>query len=188
MNQYSDLMEVGSYCETEILKECKKDPEAFEAVYNYYFDTIFLFIKKRINDKETAFDITQQVFFNALTNLKNYQQKGLPFSSYLFKIAINECNQHFRNKNKIRYVSINEQSINLLSEDILWIDNREKIAQLERAIQHLKHKELFLIELRYFEQESFKKISQLLGISENNCKVKVHRIIKKLKKHFKCEE
>ncbi len=178
-------MQVEEYRETEILEESKKDPKAFEAIYNCYFEDIFLFVNRRVNNKEIAFDVTQQVFFNALTHLKNYQQKGFPFSSFLFKIAINECNRHFRYKNRIRYTTIDEESVSSLSEDIPVIDNDENVIQvLRKAFQKLRQEELMLIELRYFEQRSFKEVSQLLGITENNCKVKVHRIIKKLKKYF----
>jgi len=182
-------MEIENYSEVHVIEESKKDPKAFEAIYNRYFDTIFIFINRRLMDKERVFDITQQVFFNALTNLKAYKHKGFPFSSYLFKIAINECNQYFRDKHKIRHISINEESIEGFSEDVFTVNRGEKaMEQLTHAIQSLKHKELFLIELRYFEQRSFKEIAQILGLSEVNCKVKVHRIINKLKKNFKHEE
>lgn len=182
-------MEIVNDNEIATLEASKKDPKAFEQIYNCYFDDIFLFVNQRLLDRERAFDITQQVFFNALIGLKSYKQKGFPFSSYLFKIAINECNQYFRDKRKVRYVSINEASLEVFSEDVLPIDHSEKaMEQLRQAIQGLKHDELFLIELRYFEQRSFKEIAPIVGLSENNCKVRVHRIIKKLKKSFKYEK
>lgn len=182
-------MEVENYNEVDVLEQSKRDPRAFELIYKRYFDAIFSFIMKRLRDKESAFDLTQQVFFNALTNLKNYKHKGLPFSSYLFKIAINECNQYFRVQSKTRFSSINEESMEEFSEEIFPDSRSEKVLEkLQQAIQALKHEELFLIELRYFEQRSYQEIAQILGLTVTNCKVKVHRVIKKLKKKFRYEE
>lgn len=182
-------MEVEIDTEANSIEASKKDPKAFEAIYNRYFDQIFLFINKRLMDEESAFDVTQQVFFNALTNLKQYQYRGVPFASFLYKIAINECNQYFRDQRKVRHVSINEEAIEGFSEEVFSIDRTERaMEQLAKVIQSLKHEELTLIELRYFEQRSYMEIAEILGRSVSNCKVQVHRIIKKLKKNFRHEE
>ncbi|MTI29196.1 RNA polymerase sigma factor, partial [Xanthovirga aplysinae] len=70
---------------------------------------------KRVNDKQTTGDITQQVFLKALTNIKKYVHKGLPYSAYLYRIATNECNSLFRDNSRTRFVVIEEG----FSEDLV---------------------------------------------------------------------
>lgn len=182
-------MVTEKYHELEILERSKENPKDFEAVYNHYFDDIFLFVKKRVVDKDSTFDIVQQVFFNALTSLKSYKHRGFPFSSFLYKIAINECNQYFRNSQKIRYVSIDEESADYLMEEFPFMeDDARSMKMLKQGFQKLSKDELNLIELRYFEKRSYREIGQIISISENTCKVKTHRVIKKLKKIMKDEK
>ena len=181
-------MDIKNYNEVAIIEESKKDPKAFEAIYNRYFDQIFHFIGKRLKDEETAFDIVQQVFFKALTHLGSYKHKGSPFSSFLYRIAINECNQHFRASKNIRHISIDETSVNPISDNPISGSEDHLLPHLTKALQKLKNEELFLIELRFFEQRSIREVAEMNGISENNCKVKLHRVIKKLRKEVKHEE
>src|SRR5690606_40648180 len=69
---------------------------------------IFLFILHRVGDKPTTADLTSQVFFKALTNLSRYQFRGLPFSAWLYRIAVNECNELFRREKRVRYVVLED--------------------------------------------------------------------------------
>ncbi|MEM9895091.1 MAG: sigma-70 family RNA polymerase sigma factor [Bacteroidota bacterium] len=174
-------MEVTTPTEEELIKQARKDPSRFEPVYNKYFEEIFHFINKRTNNQDITFDITQQVFFNALNSIGTYKHKGYPFSSFLYKIAINECNKYFRDRTKVRYISIASDSIEVLSEEVDF-DEGLKEALLEKALGKLKNQEVILIELRFFEKRSFREIASILEIKETNAKVRLHRIIKKMKK------
>ena len=82
--------------EEEVLTLSRTDPEAFKSIYTKYFKKIFLFVLHRIGEKQISADITQQVFLKALMGLSKFQFKGLPFSAWLYRIAINECNDFFR--------------------------------------------------------------------------------------------
>src|SRR3954471_13162049 len=84
----------------------KADPAKFEALYTKYYEQILNFVYQRLDSKDTAFDITQQVFLKAMQNLHKYEFRGLPFSAWLYRIAINELNMLFRRSNK-------EQALNV---------------------------------------------------------------------------
>jgi RNA polymerase sigma-70 factor (ECF subfamily) len=55
---------------------------------------------------------------------------------------------------------------------------------LEKVIQKLKPDEVILIELRYFEDRPFREVGEILGLTENNAKVKVHRLVQRMKELF----
>ena len=97
--------------EEEAIRDAMKDPEAFRSLYEIYFKKILLFVLHRVNDKELSADITQQVFLNALSNISRYQFRGLPFSSWLYRIAVNQCNDFFRKNKKMRTVVLEDPHI-----------------------------------------------------------------------------
>src|SRR6476620_11959770 len=82
--------------EYTILERSKKNPGAFGELYEKYFDRIFNFIYRQTDDEALTADLCSQTFLNALKNLERYQFRGVPFSAWLYKIASNEVNKHYR--------------------------------------------------------------------------------------------
>jgi RNA polymerase sigma-70 factor (ECF subfamily) len=85
------LLEENSYVEAS-----KTNPAKFEYLYNKYHEQIFRYIHQRMDDKDLAFDVTSQVFMKALTNIHKYQFRGVPFASWLYRIAKSEVYQSFK--------------------------------------------------------------------------------------------
>lgn len=171
--------------ETIDIKRSQTDPEAFKPLYEKYFKKIFLFVLRRVSEKEIARDITQQVFLKALNSLRKFQLRGLPFSAWLFRIAINECNDYFRKSKKERLVTIDEQITEVLFEEIMADNQMEELkVRLPIILKSLSPDELQLIEFRFFEQRSFREIGLLLELTETYAKVKTYRALDKMKKRF----
>ena len=170
--------------EYDIIKKCQKNPEYFAPLYKKYYDEIFMFTHKRVDHLDAAADITSRVFLKCLKHIGRYKYQGVPFSAWLYKIAINEVNMFFRQQSKMeRTVSLDHQDMQQLFDEIdyqeVQIDPEVLITVL---LEQLDEKEIQFIELRFFESRSFKEIGYLLGMSETNAKVKTYRILKKLKK------
>ena len=141
----------------------------------------------RLDDKDLAIDIAQQVFLKAIENLQKYEFRGLPFSSWLYRIAINELNQLFRKNKKMRTINLNES---ITSDLIHEMEDEEFALHKERLaiiLKKISAAEFQLIEMRFFEKRPFVEIGELLDITENNAKVKTYRVIQKLKILFKAE-
>jgi RNA polymerase sigma-70 factor (ECF subfamily) len=171
--------------ETEAIKKSAKDPEAFKPLYEAYFKKIFLFVFHRVSDKELAADITQQVFLNALSNIHRYQFRGLPFSSWLFRIAVNQCNDFFRKNKKMRTVVLEDPHIRDLYEELTAEQSWEEWERkLPAVLEQLEPADLQLIELRYFEQRPLKEVSEIMGLTETNTKVRTYRTLERMKKIF----
>jgi len=166
-----------------IIQEAKCDTQKFAPLYDKYYKEIFLFIYKRTDEEALTGDITSQVFLKVLNNLTHYKAQGLPFSSWLYRIASNEVNQHFRDNSKAkRVISVEDKDISdvkqEMEEDHQMIEQEHLIDMLDE----LDNQEVELIEMRFFEKRPFKEIGEILSITENNAKVKVYRILDKLKK------
>lgn len=170
--------------EYEIIKKCQKNPKFFAPIYTKYHDQLFLFIHKRVDHLEITADITSRVFLKCLKNIGKYKYQGVPFSAWLYRIAINEINNFYRQQKKVvRAVNIDDQNISQLISEIDYqepqIDPNVLVPVL---LEQLNENEIQFLELRFFENRSFKDIGYLLGLTEVNAKIKTYRILKKLKK------
>ena len=171
--------------EDTIIIKSKSDPQAFRPLYEKYFKRIFLFILHRVGDKSLAADIASQVFLKALLNLKKFDLRGVPFSAWLYRIALNECNDYFRKNSRYRIVTIEDRSVENLYEELTGSTREEDLReQLPSILEKLNAEELQLIELRFFDQCPFKEVAEIIGITENYAKVKVYRVLQKMKNLF----
>src|SRR5881398_3271525 len=82
--------------ERELVERAKEDPDAFGALYDRYFPQIYRFAYSRVRDQSLAEDVTSEVFFKALRNIKRYTYSGHPFSSWLYQITLNAVADHYR--------------------------------------------------------------------------------------------
>ena len=165
-----------------IIEASKQNHEKFGPIYNKYYKQIFNYVYQRLDDKKTAVDITSQVFLKALTNLSNYQFKGVPFGSWLYRIAHNELMQLFRIQKDKKTINADISDLRYICESNEEPFYEEYIPIIKKIIQELNIDDLQMIEFRFFEKRPFKEIAVILDISEVNAKVRMHRIIEKLKK------
>ncbi len=172
--------------EEDHIREAKKEPSKFAWLYKKYYEQIFLFILKRVETEDIAADITSQVFLKALTNLSKYKEMGLPFSSWLFRIARNEVyDLHAQHKIDL-VVSVESKGVREIITE-MGEETKEDYAKLHNALGSLDDDEMELIELRFFEKRHFKEIAEILEITENNAKVRTYRVLDKLKKLLRHE-
>lgn len=172
--------------EKELIERAKVDPRYFEPIYKKYYERIFRLVLSRVQDVEISQDLTSNAFCKALLNLDKYKDQGVNFSSWLYRIALNICYDHFRAMKKNRVVVMEDyMTENLVEEmDLTPEDMEEWLERLPELLDGLKEQDLELIELRFFEAKSFKEIGYVLGITENNAKTKTYRILKRIRKRF----
>ncbi|MGN6647836.1 MAG: RNA polymerase sigma factor [Cytophaga sp.] len=169
--------------ELQVIEASKKDPSAFRPLYEKYHEPIFRYIYQRSDDKNAAFDITQQVFIKALINLPRFTFRGVPFSSWLYRIAKSEVYKAI-GKNKVqRTLNIDVDGLKELLQEAEADESLiSKEKSLTQCMSQLPEADVQLVEMRFFESRAFKEIGDILEMTENNAKVKVYRILDKLKK------
>lgn len=171
--------------EQEDIEAAKNDIKNFEVLYNRYHEQIFRYLYARVDSKSLASDLCSQVFYKAMLSIENYNFKGVPFSSWLYRISFNEMNMHFRRNSKDRTINIDSTNVSELEDEIEEEETEENKVQLIKSLSELPEDKLCLIEMRYFEKMSFNQIAQIMGITENNAKVKIYRTLDLIKKDFK---
>lgn len=170
--------------ELAMIVEAKKNPERFGPLYTKYHEQIFRYIHQRMDDEDLAFDVTSQVFVKAMKNLHKYEYRGVPFSSWLYRIAKSELYQAFRDRTARRTVNVESMHLFEMIEEFEEDDSSANKKKLFKCLSLLKDEDLQLIELRYFEKRSYREIGEILDITENNAKVRTFRTLERLKKLF----
>jgi RNA polymerase sigma-70 factor, ECF subfamily len=170
--------------EYSILDRAKKNPQAFGELYEKYFDRIFNFIYRQTDDEDLTADLTCQSFLIALKNVDRYQFRGIPFSAWLYKIASNEVNKHYRKQKQTKVFSIEEMRIKELMEQADEEYNEEIIHRLMNYLKELPTDMLQVLELRFFEDKDFKEIAFILDITESGAKMRTYRALDRLRKNF----
>lgn len=174
--------------EPELIRKAQDDHRHFGTLYEKYFEQIYRFIFKRLGGNEEASgDLVQQTFIKAMANLNKYEDRGLPFSAWLYRIAQNEVNMYFRAQKKQYYVEINDRQLAGLLEETTGSHtfSQGDIEQLVGIINNLEETQLDLIELRFFQEMSFREIAAIYNITEANAKMRLYRLLEKIKQQWK---
>ncbi len=185
----TDLTELknksATYIEDQqLILAAKKDPRAFGALYNKYFEQIYLFVFKRVQDEAIAGDVCQDAMLKAMHNIRKYEDRGYPFSAWLYRIASNEVNLFFRSQKKMFTVEVEDKHLKsvMMEVKIGQIEDEDDQEKLIKVLSNLKPEHSEIIELRFFMQYSFKDIAEFYNITEANAKMRLYRILDKLKK------
>ena len=172
--------------ERKIIREALKNPRAFAPLYERYYEGVFRFIQGKVQRMDLAGELTSNVFTKAMVNLKKYEDRGFPFSSWLYRIASNEVMDHFRRLKRTPTMEVSEQMMIPLGNDLEEKIHREStIERLLEILSNLDSEIRKLIEMRYFDQLSFKEIGGILNIQEDAAKRRVYRAMDKYKNAVK---
>jgi|SRR6218665_187891 len=173
--------------EAQEIQKAKSDHRYFGVLYERYFEQMYRFIFKRVSgNEEVAGDLVQQLFMKAMANIQKYEDRGLPFSAWLYRIAQNEVNMFFRSQKKNYTVEITDrQLLGILEEATEETVSQEDLDKLIQIINELETEQADILELRFFQEMSFKEIADIYNISEANAKMRVYRLLEKIKMNWK---
>lgn len=166
--------------EKEILKRASQgDEEAFGLLYENYVDRIFNYIYYRTGNVHDAEDLTARVFQRAMKHIPNYQDRGVPFSAWLYRIAHNLVANWHRDRSRKKEIAITEMmslpAKNEHPETTLL--RTEKQDALLRLIRTLPSDRQQLLILKFVEGYSNAEIGKIMSRSEGAVKSLYHRTL-----------
>ncbi len=146
--------------EARLVAAAQTDRAAFGKLYDRYFDAIFHYIARRVGDTETAEDLSAAVWERALIAIERYEVRGLPFSSWLYRIAGNVVANHHRQRRRWRMVPLlPRHATSDLSDTVL------ESASVRTAFRALSVADQEVLSLRYFADRSPTEMAEILGCS-----------------------
>ena len=185
--------------EKELIEKIKQDPGLFTIIFDSNYQKILNYAIKRAGDINVANEITSEVFYKAYLNINKFRYKGIPISSWLYRIANNEISNYYRKKKSYNslFKSIETELIpesledslsdELLSAERILARNLE-FMQLHKKIALIPLKYQEVIVLRYFEKKDIRQISQILNKKEGTIKSLISRSLEKLRSLYNNEK
>ncbi|MDI6717266.1 MAG: sigma-70 family RNA polymerase sigma factor [Actinomycetota bacterium] len=167
----------------EIIERAKNyDTEAFGRLYDLYFDKIFRFAYCKIGSRHEAEDIAEQTFLRALEKIAEFEWRGIPFSSWLFRITSNLIVDYYRS-NKYETVDIAEEAI--VNHDDGCSPEQSAMQELERreivkAIRSLTWEQQQVIAMRFFAGMTNEEVAKAIGKNVGAVKALQHRAVESL--------
>ena len=163
----------------------KKDQQAFAKLMDKYKDSIYYILLKMVNNNDDAEDLTLEAFGKAFNRLHQYTP-NFAFSTWLFKIATNNCIDFLRKKKK-NVMSIDNRIPNNDGDDFMFeiksegmtpeqlAMNDQKIQLMRQYVKKLKPRYEVLVEMRYFKEMSYDEISDELNLPLGTVKAQLFR-------------
>lgn len=151
----------------------------FESISNRYWQKIFRLCMGYVNDTDAAKDLTQETFIKIWKQLPNFRNDS-SVGTWIYRIASNTCLRQIQKDNKMPKSVLPAQFLVETPQK----DTEDDITSLYQYISELMEVDRIIISLE-LEDVNQKGIAKIVGISEGNVRVRVHRIKEKLTQKFK---
>ncbi len=165
----------------ERLRDPSTQRDAFAWVVDTYSGKLYWSIRKMVLNHDDANDLLQNTFLKAWTNIDNFRGDA-KLSTWLYKIAINECITFLNKQRNIQNVSIDDTDVFLLErlKGDTFFDGDALELRLQEAILHLPEKQRLVFNMKYFEEMKYDEMSEVLGTSVGALKASYHHAVKKV--------
>ncbi len=181
----ADLVGGGSGTDGALVRAAKSgDASAFGELYERYRDAIYRYCLSRTGTAHDAEDLTSDVFVKALHSIDRYQERGLPFVAFLYRIARNAAID--RSRTLKQPLSVDElvtqpaSRQNVEADAMLAVDRSILLA----ALTKLKTEHRDVIVMRFIEGYSALEVAAALGKTEGAVRTLQHRALERLRKEF----
>jgi len=161
------------------LKNPKLKNEAFKDLLDMYQERLYWHIRKIVITHDNANDVLQETFIRIYKGITNFQEKS-SLHTWMYRIAYNESLRFVEKNKKNSSVSLEENNnayLNNLREDTYFNGNELQL-KLHTIISKLSEKQQRVFQMKYFDDLSFREISEILNISENTLKSSYYSIVK----------
>jgi RNA polymerase sigma-70 factor (ECF subfamily) len=160
------------YKEDDVLARASQgDKDAFGELYEHYTERIFNYVYYRTGNVHDAEDLTARVFQRAMNHIRNYTDRGIPFSAWLYRIAHNLVANWHRDRSRKQEIPAKGDH-----PETTLVRTEQQDALL-RLIRRLPSERQNLLILKFVENMSNAEIGQIMGRSEGAVKSLYHRTL-----------
>jgi RNA polymerase sigma-70 factor (ECF subfamily) len=164
----------------EIVARARHERQAFGQIYDHYLSRVYAFCWLYSTTREEAEDLTAHTFERALRMIPRYEDRGLPFSSWLLRIAANAAKDRARRAGG--FESPGRGPLPLVDEDRIeeWATEWEEAFWLHAHIGTLPEDQREVVRLRFYEDCTFSDVASRMGRSEGAVKQLLRRALRAL--------
>lgn len=165
--------------EINLNRAIQGDHEAFGILYEQYVERIFNYVYYRTGNQHDAEDLTAKVFFRAMRRIPQYQERGLPVTAWLYRIAHNLVANWHRDRGRRPEISLDEGYASIPHSEhpevtLLQVEEQDHLLRIIRGLPPERQQ---LIILKFVEHMSNAEIGQIMGRTEGAVKSLYHRTL-----------
>lgn len=168
--------------EQELLKNLRNKEtrnRAFSELVSQYSEKLYWTVRHIVGTHDDADDVIQNTFIKAWSKLDDFRGDS-QLSTWLHRIAVNEALDYLRRNKKHTAADVDINNVKTFSDEYFDGNNTERL--LRTAMETLPEAQRTVFSLKYFEDMSYKDISEILGTSEGGLKANYHYAVDKIKK------
>ncbi|MEO9569742.1 MAG: sigma-70 family RNA polymerase sigma factor [Polaribacter sp.] len=161
------------------LKDATQKDAAFSELLDVYQERLYWHIRKIVSTHENADDVLQNTFIKIYKGIQNFREKST-LHTWMYRIAYNESIRFLEKNNKINYNNIDEVSefhLEVVFEDE-YFDGNDIQKKLHLIINDFKQKQKRIFQMKYFDEMSFRQISEILKVPESTLKSSYYSSVK----------
>lgn len=159
-----------------LIARARHDPAAFGELYDLYLPRVYGFCRKYSRTREEAEDLTAEAFVRALAAMPRYEDRNLPFSRWLLRIAHNVILNHARTGG--REIGIGDPAER--GDDESHLDEWEEAYWLRGHLNALSRDQQEAVRLRFYEDQRIRDMAAHMGRSEGAVKQLLRRALQAL--------
>lgn len=173
-----------------IIRAKNGDSGAFAELYDKFAQAIYRFINQKLNHREQSEDVLQEVFIKAWRGLPGFNVKEGYFSAWLYRIATNAVNDHFRKSyRKPESLELDDNLEVFAKENVSKdMDNTAEFSKVKKVMEQLPMQYKEMLELRFVADLTIEETAQVLKKTRLAVRLVQHRALKKLKELLSKEE
>jgi RNA polymerase sigma-70 factor (ECF subfamily) len=156
------------------IEAAQRDPARFADLYEENFYRVYAYVARRVGQRHRAEDLTSEVFREALSDIRSFEWRGVPFAAWLLRIASRAIADYFKRLGR-------EAGNPAADADRPAPEEIERRAMLFQLVERLPEAQFRVIQLRFVEQKSIREIAGEMGRSEGAVKQLQLRAIENLR-------
>jgi RNA polymerase sigma-70 factor (ECF subfamily) len=169
--------------EAELLTQARTgNRQALNQLVSLYWQPLYRYIFYKVRHKEEAEELTQETFLKAITYLPKFEDRGVPFRSFLTRVATNLITDHWRKKGRGDNVPFSEALVlsdGKSPDEFAILEERRRI--VNAAIDTLPEEQRKVIQLRLIEGRSIKESADVMQKSEGALKMLQQRALQNIR-------
>ncbi len=167
-----------------LLQDPNTRDRGFLLLMETYQKQLYWHIRRLVSSHEDAEDILQESFILVYNHLDTFKGESKLYT-WLYRIAINECNRHFRHKDfRIRKIDLDSEQATELEAGAMLEDSDDILIKFQKAIHKLPKKQQVVFTLRYYDELPYEDMAQILRTSVGTLRTTYHFAFDKIKKYL----
>lgn len=177
---------MNPYNEREVLallQDERTQKQGFEQIVAQYSEQLYWQIRRLVLSHEDANDLLQNTFIKAWINI-DYFRAEAKLSTWLYRIALNECITFLNKQKAMNTISIDEPEAAILQklESDPYFSGDKVQMLLQKALLTLPEKQRMVFNLKYYQEMKYEDMSDIFGTSVGALKASYHHAVKKIEK------